>query len=199
MQQGATAGERVNSLGATLSPITMLLSRVSAGDNEALKHVIPLIYKDLHRIAEGYIRNERPGHTLQATALIHEVYVRLVDYHGLDYCNRSHFFALAARMMRQILVDHARAHRAGKRGAALRVTLDEGHGFASPQERIIVLLDDALRQLARQDQRKAMLVEMRFFAGMTAEDIADCMAVPAHTVRRELRSAQAWLRLEMNA
>ena len=101
--------------------------------------------------------------------------------------------------MRQILVDHARARRAGKRGAALRVTLDESQGLAVSQDRIVVLLDDALRQLARQDTRKAMLVVMRFFAGMTAEAIADCIAVPAHTVRRELRSAQAWLRLEMKA
>jgi RNA polymerase sigma factor (TIGR02999 family) len=198
MQEGAAVSERGVLPVATPDSITMLLSRTSAGDQQAFTHLIPLIYKDLHRIAEGCVRSELPGHTLQATALIHEVYLRLVDYHGLDYRDRGHFFALAARIMRRILVDHARARRAVKRGSALKITLDENLKVSSEKERIVVLLDDALKQLAKQDATKARLVEMRFFAGMTAEDIAECVAMPVHTVRRELRIAQAWIRRELD-
>jgi RNA polymerase sigma factor (TIGR02999 family) len=197
MTLGVLANDQFGASVMASDSITMLLSRVSAGDSEALTHVLPLIYKDLHRIAEGCLRNERPGHTLQATALIHESYLRLVDYHGLDYRNRSHFFAVAARVMRQILVDHARARRARKRDAAMNVTLDENFEFAPQQDRIVVRLDDALKQLAKEDEKRARLIEMRFFGGMTAEDIAGYLDMPVHTVRRELRSAQAWLRREM--
>jgi RNA polymerase sigma factor (TIGR02999 family) len=177
----------------------MLLSRASAGDPEAFTHLAPLIYRDLHRIAEGHLRKELPGHTLQATALIHEVYLRLVNYQGLGGGDRSRFFALAARMMRQILVDHARRRNAAKRGAGMKVTLDENVEFGVQRDRMVVRLDDALKQLAEQDETKARLVEMRFFGGMTAENIAECTAMPVHTVRRELRIAQAWLRREMEA
>ena len=177
----------------------MLLSRVSGGDREAFDHLVPLVYQELHRIAEGYLRRESSNHTLQPTALIHEAYLRLMDYSGTDYQSRTHFFAVAARVMRQILVDHARARHTAKRGAAVKITLRPNLDVASERDRIVVALDDALNTLALEDDRKARLVEMRFFGGMTADEIAGCMGIPVHIVRRELRTAQAWLRREMEA
>jgi RNA polymerase sigma-70 factor, ECF subfamily len=194
MQRNALAGERANELPATPVSVTTLLSRATAGDQEAFTDLFPFVYRDLHRIAEGCVRNELPGHTLQATALIHEAYLRLVRQYGLEYRDRGHFFALAARVMRRILVDHARARRAAKRGSALKVTLDENLLFTTERETIVLLLDDALRQLAKEDPMKARLVEMRFFGGMTAEEIAECVAMPVHTVRHQLRRALAWIR-----
>jgi RNA polymerase sigma factor (TIGR02999 family) len=167
---------------------------VSGGDQEAFKHIFPLIYNDLHRIAEGCMRSERCDHTLQPTALIHELYLRHVHGQQLAYSNRGHFFALAARIMRRILVDHARANRAAKRGPAMKTSLDENLSATAEQEGIVVQLDDALTQLAKEDETKERLVEMRFFAGMTAEDIAEYLGMPVHTVRRELRTSQAWIR-----
>jgi RNA polymerase sigma factor (TIGR02999 family) len=127
------------------------------------------------------------------------MYLRLVHQHELDYRDRSHFFALAARIMRRILVDHARARRALKRGSALKTTLDENTDIKGQQEQIVLLLDDALKQLAKENETRARLVEMRFFAGMTAEDIAESLAMPVYTVRRELRRAQTWIRREIAA
>lgn len=197
MQLEAFATELSNSAAPPPGSITTLLSRASDGDQQAFSHIIPLIYRDLHRIAEGYLRNELPGHTLQATALINEAYVRLAGARNLDCRDRTHFFALAARVMRRILVDHARARHAAKRGAGLKVTLDNNVDTAPEREEIVMLLDDALIRLAKQDQKKAKLVEMRFFGGMTADDIADYVSMPVHSVRRELRLAQAWLRREI--
>src|SRR5215468_1653602 len=183
----------------TPESITLLLARVNNGDRKALDHLVPLVYQELHRIAEGYLRRESQHHTLQPTALIHEAYLRLAEYGGADYQNRKHFFAVAARVMRQILVDHARARQAAKRGAGLTVSLSAGSDFAPERDRIVISLDDALNALASEDDGKARLVEMRFFGGMTAEEIADCVEAPVHVVRRELRSAQAWLRREIEA
>jgi RNA polymerase sigma-70 factor, ECF subfamily len=177
--------------------ITVLLSRMGVGDREAFDHLVPLVYQELHHIAEGYLRREGREHTLQPTALIHEAYLRLAGYEGADYRNRTHFFAVAARVMRRILVDHARARHAVKRGSGERITLRESLDFAPERERIVVALDEALNALAKEDERKARIVEMRFFGGMTAEDIAESLAMPVHTVRRELRIAQAWLRREI--
>jgi RNA polymerase sigma factor (TIGR02999 family) len=179
--------------------ITLLLARVNNGDRKALDHLVPLVYQELHRIAEGYLRRESQNHTLQPTALIHEAYLRLAEYGGADYQNRKHFFAIAARVMRQILVDHARARQAGKRGAGMTVALGPGSDFAPERDKIVISLDDALNALAAEDDGKARLVEMRFFGGMTAEEIAECVETPVHIVRRELRSAQAWLRREIEA
>ena len=178
--------------------ITALLSRVCEGDREALEDLVPLVYEELHQLAQGYLRRERPNHTLQPTALIHEAYIRLVESAGPKSKDRAHFFGIAARVMRQILVDHARAHRASKR-AALKFSLDESIDFTPERDRVVVALGDALNALAKEDERKAHLVEMRFFAGTTAEEIADCVAMPVHTVRRELRIAQSWLRREMES
>jgi RNA polymerase sigma factor (TIGR02999 family) len=179
--------------------ITVLLSRLSGGDQDAFDRLIPLVYQELHRIAEGYVRRESPNHTLQPTALIHEAYLRLVDSNSAGYQNRTHFFGVAARVMRQILVDHARARHAAKRGAALKVAFEQRFDFAPERDRILMALDDALSTLSRDDSGKARLVELRFFGGMTAEEIAESLHTPIHVVRRELRAAQAWLRREMEA
>jgi RNA polymerase sigma factor (TIGR02999 family) len=178
--------------------ITVLLSRVNRGDQDAFDSLVPFVYQELHRIAEGYLRRESDkNHTLQPTALIHEAYLRLVHGDGVDFQSRKHFFVVAARVMRRILVDHARARCAAKRGADVTVALDPNSDFAPDRERIVVALHDALEALAREDDRKARLVEMRFFGGMTAEEIADCVGTPVHVVRRELRGAQDWLQREI--
>jgi RNA polymerase sigma-70 factor, ECF subfamily len=177
--------------------ITVLLSRVSGGNREAFDQLIPLVYHELHRMAEGYVRRESQNYTLQATALIHEAYVRLVESSAAGFQNRAHFFGAASRVMRQILVDHARARQAVKRGPGLKVAFEQHFDFAPEQDRVVTALDDALNELAREDSRKARLVEMRFFGGMTAEEIADSEGSPVHLIRRELRAAQAWLRREM--
>jgi RNA polymerase sigma-70 factor (ECF subfamily) len=179
--------------------ITALLSRVSGGDREAFDDLMPLVYEQLHRIAEGYLRREFQNRTLQPTALIHEAYLRLAEHNSSAYENRSHFFGVAARVMRQILVDHARARQAGKRGADLKVPLHPNLDLAPERDRVVIALDDALNALALKDEKKARLVEMRFFAGMTAGEIAECIGTPIHIVRRELRTAQAWLRREIEA
>ena len=185
--------------GSSPESITVLLSRISGGDREAFDRLIPLVYQELHRIAEGYLRREWQNQTLQPTALIHEAYLRLLQYSGPEYQSRTHFFGIAARVMRQVLVDHARARHAAKRGADLRTTLDPQWDCAPSRDRVVIALDDALNSLAGEDDAKARLVEMRFFGGMSAEEIGECVGAPAHAVRRELRAAQAWLRREMEA
>ncbi len=177
--------------------ITLLLSRVNHGDRDAFDLLVPLVYQELHRIAQRYFQRELPQHTLQPTALIHETYVRLVRSGCGDFQSRKHFFVVAAKVMRQILVDHARARDAAKRGSGLTVMLSANSDVAADPDRVVIRLHDALNALAREDDQKARLVEMRFFGGMTAEEIADCMKMPVHTVRRELRTAQAWLRQEV--
>jgi len=180
------------------APITELLSRASGGDREAFDRLIPIVYQELHRLAEGHLRREWRNRTLQPTALIHEAYARMVVHSGQPQ-DRSQFFGIASRVMRQILVDHARSRNAAKRGPDAQVTLQPGLDFAPGRDRVVIALDDALRSLARADARKAELVEMRFFGGMTAVEIAECLALPVHIVRRELRAAQAWLRREIEA
>jgi RNA polymerase sigma factor (TIGR02999 family) len=177
--------------------VTVLLSRMKDGDRDAFNRLMPLVYQDLHRIAEAYLRRESENHTLQPTALIHEAYLRLVEYSGADYQNRKHFFAIAARVMRRILVDHARARYTAKRGAGATVAIAEGFDHAMERDRVVLSLDEALTALVGEDEPKARMVEMRFFGGMTAQEIADCTSTPIHIVRRELRTAQAWLRQEI--
>jgi RNA polymerase sigma factor (TIGR02999 family) len=177
--------------------ITTLLAHASAGDREAFDRVFPLVYSELHRIAEGRLRAESSGHTLQPTALVHEAYLRLAGYTGMEYKNRAHFFAVAARAMRHILVDHARSLSTAKRGCGAKVALDQAADLATERSQTLAALDDALKALEVDDDRKARLVEMRFFGGMTAEEIAGCLSMSVHTVRHELRIAQAWLRREL--
>ena len=188
----AVCGQSAPSFGA----ITQLLSRVNDGDRNAFDDLVSLMYKELHRIAEAYLRRESLNHTLQPTALIHPAYLRLAG-NGTDYESRKHFYAIAAKVMRQILVDHARARSAAKRGAALTVALDARCDLAPERDRVLVSLDDALNTLAADDSPKARLVEMRFFGGMTVEEIGECVSTPVHIVRRELRLAQIPLRQEM--
>lgn len=181
------------------SSITAILGRVNNGEAEAYHDLMPLIYQELHRIAVGYLRRESPDHTLQPTALVHEAYMRLADYNEASYESRRHFFVVAARAMRRVLVDHARARHAAKRGRGLTVVLDPRTDAAAERDSIVIALDDALDALAREDEGKARLVEMRFFGGLSAEEIADTTKIPVHVVRRELRTAQSWLRREMEA
>jgi len=176
--------------------ITTVLSRVNRGEEKAFDDLVPLVYNELHRIAQSYLRRQSANHTLQPTALIHEAYLRLVG-NGADYAGRKHFYATAARIMRQILVDHARTRYAAKRGAALTVALLPNHDYAPERDRVLISLDDALTALAAVDERQARFVEMRFFGGMTVEEIAGCEAIPIHIVRRELRNAQIRLRREI--
>ena len=177
--------------------VTQLLKRLGSGDKTALNEIIPLVYLELRQIARGYLRHESAGHTLQPTALIHEAYLRMVQQSQPNYSSRAHFYGVAARIMRQILVDYARRRQAKKRGDGKDILFSETLQPSSGRPLKVVALDHALEQLASVDHRKSALVEMRFFGGMTAEEIAECEGIPVHTVRRELRIAQAWLRKEL--
>jgi RNA polymerase sigma factor (TIGR02999 family) len=177
--------------------VTALLRAWSDGDRAALEELVPIVYRELHRQAERYMRGQSPGHTLQATALVNEAYLRLVSRESVDWKNRAHFFGVAAKAMRSILVDHARARGASKRGGgADQVTLaaaDEAGG----QEVEVLELDEVLQQLAELDSRKAALVELRWFGGLSIEEAAEVLAVSSATAKREWRTARAWLRREL--
>ena len=180
-------------------PITQLLHEFASGDKRALDHLIPLMYSELHKIADGHLRNERPGHTLQPTALVHEAYSRMVEQKQPDYRDRVHFLAVAAQVMRQILIDHARKKYAAKRGGP-RPKYSLSDVCEAPVERpsMMIELDDALKALEALDPRKARLIEMRFFGGLTAEESAAVLNENVHDVRRTLRVAQAWLQRELD-
>lgn len=180
-------------------PITHLLQAFSGGDRTSLDDLIPLVYAELRKIAEGHLRNERPGHTLQPTALVHEAYARLIEQKQPDYRNRVHFLAVAAQVMRQILIDHARKKYAAKRGGATpKFSIDEACDAAVERPSLMIELDDALKALERQDPLKAQLIEMRFFGGLTAEESAEVLGLPVNDIRRGLRVAQAWLQRELD-
>lgn len=178
-------------------PVTELLIRWKAGDQKALSDLIPLVYKELREIARYQLQRERPGHTLQSAALVNEAYLRLFDQRPFDTENRAHFIAVASRLMRQILVDYARSHRAAKRGADVTVVLDASLIVAQPQNTDVVALDDALQELARLDERQSHIVELRFFGGLANEEIAEVLDVSPSTVKREWNVAKAWLTREM--
>lgn len=176
--------------------VTRWLRAWSRGDEAALEKLMPLVYRELHRRARHFIGRERPGHTLQPTGLIHEAYLRLVGA-STDWRDRGHFYAISSRLMRQILVDHARSRGRQKRGAAaVPITLDETVMAAADRPEL-VRLDDALRALAATDKRKSEIVELRFFGGLTAEETADVLHVSPQTVLRDWRLAKAWLQREM--
>jgi RNA polymerase sigma factor (TIGR02999 family) len=181
--------------------ITGLLRAWSEGDDQALGKLTPLLYEELHRMAHRYMRRERSNHTLQATALINEAYVRLIDWKGVRWQNRAHFFGVAAGLMRRILVDFARSRNYAKRGGGgqLTVSLDEAAAVSRQRAREIVALDDALRSLAAIDPRKSRIVELRFFGGLTLEETAEVMSVSSRTVLREWDLAKAWLNRELCA
>jgi RNA polymerase sigma factor (TIGR02999 family) len=180
--------------------VTQLLRAWGQGDLQARDELLPLVYRELKRRASGYLRHERPDHTLQPTALVHEAYVRLVGQDRVSWQNRNHFFGIAAQMMRRVLVDHARALRAAKRpGAAVKVTLDEGVAAVAPRDCELLLLDDALRELAVIDPRQARIVELRYFGGLSEQDVADILSLSRTTVTREWQTARAWLYRRMTA
>jgi RNA polymerase sigma factor (TIGR02999 family) len=177
--------------------VTALLVRWRAGDQAALQDLIPLVYEELREIARRHLLGERPGHTLQSAALVHEAYLRLVDQRPFDTHDRAHFLAVASRIMRQVLVDHARHHGAVKRGADQRVELDASLVLPQAPQVEMVALDDALTALARLDERQAKIVELRFFGGLAIEEIADVLGSSRSTVKREWNVAKAWLAREM--
>jgi RNA polymerase sigma factor (TIGR02999 family) len=180
--------------------VTILLRRLSEGDDAAPEQLMPLVYDDLRRLARGYMQNERTGHTLQATALVHEAYIRLVDWENVTWQNRAHFFAVAAQMMRKILVDHARGRNAEKRGGgASRLALDEAVSFPSAGRDVdLIALDEALGSLSNLDRLQAQIVELRFFGGLTIEETAHALNLTPSQVRSEWTVAKAWLHREMS-
>ena len=170
-----------------------LLASWQAGDQKALEALVPLVYNELHGLAHHYLRGERPDHTLQTTALINEAYLRLVEQGPFQTQNRAHFVAVAAGLMRQILVDYARSHRSAKRGNDCKVTLHDELGAVKNEEMDVLALDDALRQLADRDPQQSRIVELRFFAGLTVEETAAVPDISPATVKRDWSMARAWL------
>ena len=174
--------------------VTQLLKAWSNGEQESLEKLMPLVYSELHRLAHRYIGRERQGHTLQATALVHEAYERLINLKEVSWQNRAHFFGVSAQLMRRILVDYARSRRYTKRGGEWRqVPLNEAVAVFRDRQTDIVALDDALRDLADLDPRKARVVEMRFFGGLSIDETAEVLHVSSETVLRDWRLAKVWL------
>ena len=182
----------------SVNQITQLLVAWGEGDSHALQELMPLVYRELRRTAHGRLGRERPGHTLQTTALVHEAYLRLVDQREASWKNRAQFFAVAAQMMRRILVDYARARQYGKRGgSAQRVELDEAIVASKDRAAEVVALDEVLLSLAELDPRKSRVVELRVFGGLSVEETAEILEVSPGTVKRDWTLAKAWLQREM--
>ena len=178
--------------------VTRLLKAWSDGEQEAFDQLVPLVYHELHRLAHRYMARERNGHTLQSTALVNEAYQRLVDLHDINWQNRAHFFAVSAQLMRRILVDYARSRRYDKRGGeSRRIALNEAVAVFRDRRNDVVALDDALCALARIDSRKAQVVELRFFGGLTIDETAEVLHVSPETVLRDWRLAKSWLLREL--
>jgi RNA polymerase sigma factor (TIGR02999 family) len=180
------------------SGVTQLLVRWGNGDQQALEQLIPLVYGELRRLADRYVRRERPGHTLQSTALVHEAWMKLIDQRNVHWQNRAHFFGVAAQMIRRILVDYARNRHAEKRGGhAFKLSLDEAIEVPKQRDLDLVALDDALEGLAKIDEQQAKIVELRFFAGLSIEETAEALRISPATVKRDWVVAKAWLYREM--
>ena len=180
--------------------MTRWLIAGSEGDRHALESLLPLVYDELHRQAVRFFRQERAGHTLQPTALVNEAYLRLINQHGVSWQNRAQFFGVAAQMMRRILVSHARARDAKKRGGAVqRITLQEELASAPQRDLNLLALDDALRRLEAVDPNKSRMVELRFFSGLSVEETAEVMGVSPRTIDRQWQTAKAWLHREINS
>lgn len=178
-------------------PVTELLARWKAGDQGALEELVPLVYRELRDIARHHLQRERPGHTLQSAALVHEAYLRLLDQRPFDTENRAHFLSIASRLMRQILVDYARSHGAAKRGADRRVELDVSLVLPQVHRADVVALDDALNGLTKLDEQQGRIVELRFFGGLATEEIAEILGISPSSVKRDWNVAKAWLTREM--
>jgi RNA polymerase sigma factor (TIGR02999 family) len=180
------------------SEITGLLLAWSDGDREALERLLPLVERELHRLARHFMRRENPGHTLQTTALVNEAYFKLVDQRSVRWQNRAHFFAIAAQIMRRILLNYARdRHRAKRGGHAVQVSLSEVAVIGEERSAELIALDEALERLAEFDERKARVVELRHFGGLTAAEVAEVLGVSVITVERDWRAAKAWLAREV--
>lgn len=179
--------------------VSLLLQRWSGGDNEALNELIPLVYAELRRMARRYMRRQVGGHTLQTTALINEAFLRLVGQNETQWENRAHFFGVAAQAMRHILVDYARTRKVAKRGGGVQqVPLDQALTISPEHDADLVALDDALNELAKLDQRRCLVVELRFFGGLTEEEIGTVLKVSTRTVRNDWSFARAWLLRELD-
>jgi len=179
--------------------LTQLLLASSHGDQKALDAVMPVVYDELRRLARSYMRRERPGHTLQTTVLVHEAYLRLLGQDA-NWVNRAHFFGIAAKMMRRILIDHAKSHGRAKRGGgAVKVTLEEPALFSKTPDMDLVAVDDALRRLEIVDQQRAQIVELKFFGGLSVEEISHVMDLSTATINRQWAGARAWLYHELKA
>jgi RNA polymerase sigma-70 factor (ECF subfamily) len=191
MQKGVTPAQ------SAVSDVSALLRAWSDGDQGALERLTPIVYDELHRLARRYMRGERPGHSLQATALVNEAYTRLVDYKRMQWQNRAHFFAVSAQLMRRILVEHARRHNL-KRGRGIEhVSIDQTAALGGNEDVNLIALDDAMNALARIDPRKVQVVEMRFFGGLSVEETAEVLQVSTVTVKRDWRTARTWLYREL--
>jgi len=173
--------------------VSQLLRAWGRGDTQAREDLLPLVYQELRRRASAYLRRERPDHTLQPTALVHEAYIRLTAQRRVSWLNRTQFFAIAAQLMRRILVDHARERQAAKRPGGIRVTFEEGAQAVLPSDCELLMLDDALHDLARLDPRQAEIVELKYFAGLSETEVAAVLSLSRATVTRDWQSARAWL------
>jgi RNA polymerase sigma factor (TIGR02999 family) len=178
--------------------ISDLLANWKAEDPQALTAIVPLVYDELRTLAHRYLRKQRPEHTLQSTALVHEAYLRLTKQKELHFANRNQFFALAALIMRQVLVDYARSRQAAKRDAGWRLTLDDSQSLLPVRSVELIALDDALKDLARLDAQQSQIVELRFFGGLSIEETAEVLGVSAATVKRHWTSARIWLHRELS-
>ncbi|HEX8816023.1 MAG TPA: sigma-70 family RNA polymerase sigma factor [Terriglobales bacterium] len=177
--------------------VTQLLVRWQQGDEAAVRELVPVVYGELRRLAQYYLQAERPGHTLQATALVHEAYVRLIGNEAPVVHNRDHFFAVAARLMRQVLVDHARARNAAKRDGGVRLSLSDIAGMPIATDEELLALDRALEELARIDERQMKIVELRFFGGLSSEATGRVLGISRATVDRDWATARLWLHREI--
>jgi len=191
MESAAQSGE------SAASDISVLLRAWTGGDQGALERLTPIVYEELHRLARRYMQSERPGHSLQATALVNEAYTRLVDYKRMQWQDRAHFFAVSAQLMRRILVEHARRRNLKRGGGVQHLPLEAAAAVVGGEDTDLVALDDAMNTLARVDPRKVQVVEMRFFGGLSVEETAEVLKVSVVTVKREWRAARAWLYREL--
>lgn len=180
--------------------VTQLLHELTGGNRAVVDELTPLIYQELKRIAGGHLRNERPGHTLQATALVHEAYIKLIDQRSASWQGRAHFFGIASQIMRRILLDYAKAkHREKRGGGARKTSFDEALVVAEERTSDLIQIDEALTRLEALDPRQAKVVELRFFGGLSVEETAEALGVSAPTVKREWAMARAWLHRELAA
>jgi RNA polymerase sigma factor (TIGR02999 family) len=178
--------------------INALLAQWQAGDVEALRGLLPLVYSELRRLAHRYLQNERPDHTLQSAALVHEAYLRLVKQDGGKFQNRSHFLAICAQLMRQVLIEYARSRRAAKRHGGYKLSLNDAVALAEGRSVDLLSLDDALKGLAQLDVQQSHIVELRFFGGLSIEETAHVLGISPATVKRHWTTARVWLRREMS-